>query len=88
MEENKYGTIGERKVAVPDGFFKAVLREDESGYHSIAFIFENNATRQPLKEAARSVDEVEALIGYDLFSNLYDQVENLIEGTVSWEEWL
>lgn len=28
IRDNQYGTIGERSVSVPDGFYKAVLRQD------------------------------------------------------------
>lgn len=82
-----YGTIGERKVVVPDGFFKAVLRKDGNDFKSIAFVFENNSRRQPLKSAVVSVNDIESLVGYDLFTNLSDKIEENIESRADWEEW-
>ena len=87
VKENLYGTIGERKVMVPDGFFKAVLRRDGRNYKSIAFVFENNGNRQPIRSSVTSVNEVEALLGYDLFTNLNDWIEDRVEAQANWEEW-
>ena len=88
IRDNQYGTIGERSVSVPDGFYKAVLRQDaDESWHTIAFIFDNNATRQPLKDAVLTVDALEAQIGYDLFANLDDSVESEIEAVTKWEDW-
>ncbi len=83
-----HGTIGEREVVVPDGFFKAVLRREGKEYRSIAFVFENNAKRQPLKDAAVSVNDVEALVGYDLFANLNDRIEEGVESQANRKEWM
>ena len=88
VQDNQYGTIGEQAVTVPDGFFKAILRQDADGnWHTIAFVFENNATQQPLQDAVVAVDFLEALIGYDLFANLEDSIEIEIESKASWEDW-
>ena len=85
---NSFGTIGAHNVVVPDGFFKAVLRFDGDNYRSIAFVFENNSQSQPVKSAVVSVTDVEALVGYDLFTNLNDRIEESIEAQSNWDEWL
>lgn len=87
VHANKYGTIGERQVVVPDGFFKAVLRQGGKNWLSIGFVFENESHKQPIKDAVVSVNDVEALIGYDLFTNLNDRFEEKIEAQASWTEW-
>lgn len=84
---NTYGTIGERKVTVPDGFFKAILRQEGKTYKAIAFVFDNNSNRQPVKNAVVSVNDVEALVGYDLFPNLDDRIEEGVEAQAVWDEW-
>ena len=84
---NLFGTIGEQKVVVPDGFFKAVLRQEGDTYRSVAFIFENNSKKQPLKKAVVSVNDVEALIGYDLFTNLDDKIEEAVESQSNIDDW-
>lgn len=88
VDGKQYGTIGERNVLVPDKFFKAILRMDEDGtYHSIAFVFENDSSRQPLKDAVVTVDGLESLIGYDLFAILDDEMETVVESQASWADW-
>ena len=84
---NTYGTIGDRKVVVPDGFFKAVLRKEGKNYKAIAFVFDNNSNRQPVKDAVVSVNDIEALVGYDLFTNLDDKIEEAVEAQAAWDEW-
>jgi DNA/RNA endonuclease G, NUC1 len=88
VHDNQYGVIGEGQVVVPDGFFKAVLRRDGREFRSIAFVFENNSERQPVKNAVVSVNDVEALIGFDLFPNLRDRIEERVESQADWDEWI
>ncbi len=88
VDENQYGTIGERNVMVPDAFFKATLRRDADGsYHAIAFVFKNDSSRQLLKDVLVSVDNLEEIIGYDLFPNLDDGVEVEVESASEWAYW-
>lgn len=88
VKEQRYGTIGEQGVVVPDQFFKALLRQDENGtYQTIAFVFDNDSSRQPLKDAMITVGSLEALTGYDLFANLDDDVEVVVESQAVWENW-
>lgn len=84
VKEQRYGTIGEQGVVVPDKFFKAILRQDEDGtYQTIAFVFDNDSTRQPINDVMITVDSLEALTGYDLFANLDDDVEVVVESQAS-----
>jgi endonuclease G len=54
---------------------------------AIGFIYENNGSSQPMREAVRSVDEIERLTGFDFFHALPDDVENRIEGKANLSEW-
>ena len=88
VNEKQYGTIGDRNVMVPDALFKAVLRQDGNGsYQAIAFVFKNDSSHQPLKDVMISVDVLETIIGYDLFPNLDDNTEVVVESMASWEDW-
>lgn len=88
VNEKQYGTIGDRNVMVPDAFFKAVLRQDGDGvYQAIAFMFKNDSTRQPLKDAVVSVDFLETIFGHNLFTNLGKDVELIVESQASWNDW-
>ena len=88
VRDNSFGTIGAQNVVVPDAFFKAILRKDEDGYKAIGFVFENSSTRQPMNNAIMSVNDIETLVGYDLFTNLNDQIEETVEAAANWNEWI
>lgn len=68
-------------IAVPSAFWKAVCRKDpRSGrWEAVGFIFPNNPTERPYKERRVSVDTIEALTGIDIFSDLDDYAEVMME---------
>ena len=84
---NRYGTIGERDVVVPDSFFKAVLACDNGRYHSIAFMMDNDDKRYWLDDCAMTVDGLESLTGLDFFPLLPDGVEDAVESRLSLPFW-
>ena len=40
-----------------------------------------------MKECACTVDELEALLGLNMFYNLPDDIEEAVESTVMWGDW-
>ena len=86
--ENRYGTIGDRDVVVPDAFYKALLVCKPNGsYSAIAFVMDNDDDRYYLKDGAVTVNDLESLTGLDLFPNLDDKVEEKVEGTIRFSDW-
>lgn len=85
--KKKNGTIGDGKVVVPDSFFKALLVHDGVKYHSIAFIMDNCKQGSNMQSCAMSVDKLEERIGYDLFANLDDSIEDKIEKSYELGIW-
>lgn len=85
--ENRYGTIGDRNVVVPDSFFKAVMVESKGKYHSIAFIMNNDSSRQYLYDCALNVNELEEETGIDFFPALDDSIEDSVEGQLDRAFW-
>lgn len=79
IEENRYGTIGDSHVVVPDAFFKAIMAERNGEWHSIAFIMQNRAGNGNLQRCAIPVDGLEAILGIDLFCALGDMEETKAE---------
>lgn len=89
-----------KKVTVPTGYYKALLRYSktstlgQSGYMACAFWFEHRdySEKNVSKSQAISIDELEKIIGLDLFVNLAskigkeaaDKVEAENPQTVSW----
>ena len=82
-----YETIGERDVAVPESFFKAVLVHDGISYSSIAFIMGNDAERYYLRDCAVSINELEKKTGFDFFPALDDSFEEEVESDVDLQVW-
>jgi endonuclease G len=79
-------TIGKNKVWVPVAFFKVVLCR-KGIPKAIGFIYRNEGKRQTMKEAVRTVDDIEALTGIDFFPALDDATENRIEARAKLYEW-
>lgn len=80
----RYGTIGNAQVHVPDAFFKAILLYDGKNYRAAAYIMPNEGKHHPLRHYVHSVDQLEELIGRDLFPALDDETEALVEASVDW----
>lgn len=78
------------RVPVPNYFWKAILKVKRSGNtilsaSAIGFWFENREyENDSYTNYAVSVDEIERLTGFDLFTNLPDSVEVLCETNTNW----
>lgn len=89
LRGDKHKTIGRvraRRVTVPEAFYKVVLRTGKNPA-AIGFIYENDNSDQPMRQAVRSVDEIERLTGIDFFSALDDNTENRIEAKADLSDW-
>lgn len=71
--------IGSTGVAVPSSFFKVILAPYAATPWAIGFIMPNGYVAGGMQKAAVTVDEVEALTGYDFFAGLPDEVEEMVE---------
>ena len=80
------------RLPVPNYYWKAFLKVKMSGGQvqrasAIGFWFEHreyDSTRETYPDFAVSVDEIERLTGFDLFTNLPDGVEATAESNTSW----
>lgn len=75
-----------RRVTVPEAFYKVVMRTGKNAA-AIAFVYDNKGQSQPMRQAVRTVDEVERLTGLDFYSALDDGTENRIESKSSLSDW-
>ncbi len=80
-------TIGKNKVRVPSAFFKVLLAPYAQPMRAIGFVYPNMKCEGNMASYAVSVDNVEAMTGFDFFSALPDSLENEIESIVSFKEW-
>lgn len=80
-------TIGENEVAVPGLYGRAFLVKDNGKYKGIAFVLSNEGkpSDYSLLSASVSIDNLEEIIGFDLFYQLEDEEEKIIESIKSTE---
>lgn len=77
----------QHKIAVPDGFFKVILRQKGNRQEALGFLYKNGNQNMPVSDHATSVDEVEKLSGFDFFSKLPDSIEKKIESKRNPSDW-
>ena len=79
------------RVAVPDGYFKAVLSYtvSTSAYYSVAFVFDNEeySRSNPNSSDMCSVAEVEAMTGFAFFNNLPRGVAESVKDQCEPSRW-
>jgi endonuclease G len=81
----EYGTkrvirAGSGKVAVPTGFYKAVLYQSKDGsFHSIGFYTDNKKVQGAAADFMTSVAAIEARTGLKFFTVLPQEVQNIIK---------
>lgn len=85
--KNNLKTIGKEDVAVPDFFYKVLLKQNSGKYSMIAFVMPNAKSEKPLYDYVISVDELEKMTGIDFFPNLEDQTESELEKNSNYKEW-
>ena len=75
-------------VGVPRRYFKALLVWQNGRYHAIAFLLPNQEKISgKFGDYAMSVNDLEKIIGYDLFWRLPDLVEERVESEVDTSFW-
>lgn len=85
--DNRYGTIGDSNVVVPDAFFKAVMVYDGSRWQSIAFVMNNSRYNDNMQKCAMSTDSLEEMTGLDFFAALDDSIEAEVEKNYKLSFW-
>lgn len=80
-------TIGQTGVTVPDRYFKVVLAPYANPPRAIGFIMPNSKVAGGVQASAVTVDQVEAITGFDFYSSLPDELENVIEASAKYSDW-
>lgn len=85
--DNTLGT--ERKVVIPEAFYKVILARFEGEYHGIGFIMKNcpKEGKWGLDHYVVTIDEVEKASGIDFFYQLDDSFEKEVEKKVDLYFW-
>ena len=88
FEGKRHKEIGkEHTIPVPDGFFKVVLSLKKNKEKGIGFYYRNKSSKQPMKDAATTIDEIEEMTGIDFFVNIPDRLEEKLESEFSLKAW-
>lgn len=74
-------------IPVPERYFKVVLSPYTNPPAGIGFIMNNGTVTAGVQGAAVTIDQVEAITGYDFFSALPDDVENEVESQCAYHKW-
>jgi endonuclease G, mitochondrial len=82
--DREYQTIGENKVAVPTSYYKIMW---DGGERIIGFLLPNQKCPEPLAFYTVPVDSIEKITGFDFFSIIPDNIENIIESTTNVDVW-
>ncbi|MBL8004447.1 MAG: DNA/RNA non-specific endonuclease [Candidatus Kapabacteria bacterium] len=85
--KRKLPKIPDSKVSIPKEFFKAILVYSQKSVKAIAFVVPNSSSKDDIFKYSLSIDRLEKLIGYDLFSELPDDIEKSIEIDFDTNAW-
>ncbi|AXT20969.1 DNA/RNA non-specific endonuclease [Flavobacteriaceae bacterium AU392] len=81
-------TIGNENVAVPDYFYKVLLDYNNKKPKMIAFLLKHQNSNKPLSSFVVSVDKIENLTGIDFFPQLDDILEESLESSSNYNNWI
>lgn len=68
-----------KRVPVPDRFFKTIVCLNQGREYGVGFVYTNNSTDQPMADCACTIDQIEEITGYDLYSNLPKKQQRKLE---------
>lgn len=81
-------SIGERRIAVPEGFYKVVASLKDGRLRVLGFYMgQETGKRTRPRFSIRSVDELERLSGLDFFPNLTAQEQEALESVEATRYW-
>ncbi len=86
-QESDRQRIGDMGVRVPGSFFKVIAAPYLDSPRGIAFVYPNTTSPGNMQNYVMTIREVEQLTGFDFFSALPDDVEEMIETKASFREW-
>ncbi|NNK88150.1 MAG: DNA/RNA non-specific endonuclease, partial [Flavobacteriaceae bacterium] len=80
--------IGQEQVAIPEYFYKVLIDYNDGDPRMLAFLMKHENSNRPLYEFVVSTDKIEELTGIDFFPQLDDAIEDRLEGSSSYKNWI
>lgn len=88
LSDRMLRTIGsDNIIPVPERFFKVVLSPYSDPPRGIAFVMPNGNVPGGVQATATTIDEVEAITGFDFFGALPDEIEDEVERQCEYHVW-
>ena len=75
------------RIAIPDAFFKVILRQKGDSWSAVGFMMPNQAGHKSLNKYAMSIDDIEIVSDIDFFVALPDSIEEIVESTYNLKDW-
>jgi endonuclease G len=88
--QGELNTIGDKKIAIPTGFYKIIVHRTsytESSAKAIAIYYPHEPKQGEPKYKFVSIDYIEELTKFDFHPNLIDSVEDRLEKQVRGWDW-
>lgn len=80
-------TIGDSGVTIPNRFFKVIIAPYADTPMGIAFLMPNRQFEGGAQATVTSIDNIEAITGYDFFAALPDDIEEYVEQQHTLAPW-
>ena len=80
-------TLGSNRIAVPQQYFKTILRFNQNEKSMIGFTLNNVSSKEELGVFVKSIDQIEEMISIDLYPFLSREINNSLESNLVLEDW-
>jgi endonuclease G len=80
-------TLGPNRIAVPQYYFKTILRYNQNSQSMIGFIMNNTSSKEELHHFVRTIDDIEAKISLNLYPFLSNEMESALESDMHKTDW-
>ncbi|MDO6760891.1 DNA/RNA non-specific endonuclease [Tamlana sp. 2_MG-2023] len=80
--------IGDEDVAVPNYFYKVLVDYNGGTPKMIGFLMPHKNSNKPLYDFVVPVDQIEGLTGIDFFPELEDDLEDQLEASAQYKNWM
>jgi len=74
-------------VAVPEAYYKVVIREEGEDIRAIGFLIPNTDTDLQPEAFLIALDDIEALTGLNFFPQWSEQAQQSVENSVNSSPW-
>lgn len=79
--------LGKSKIAIPDYYYKSILLYSKSHQSMVTYYMYQYTKDDNLNNFVITTDSLESILGYDLFHNLDDSVEAVLESRLDTTFW-